>query len=157
MGVNLMKWIDQDLQQYIQAKEYVDTVLIPLTPFHFTNDSMITKSARQKEALTVLLSEIEKVLSGRILLSPSYYYLKHMNLEEESKRVNTWIENAMEQPFKYVFLVTFDSKWKKHEELLNGHLLWLPAIEGDFRSKEMASIIRGQVDQISEFIQSYWS
>lgn len=151
-----MKWIDHDLQQYIQAKEYVDTVLIPLVPFHFTNDASLAKNARQKEALTVLLSEIEKVLSGRVLLSPSYYYLKHQNLEIESKRLNTWIEDALEQPFNTVFLVTFDSKWKKHEQLLNGNLLWLPAIEGDLHSKEMGPVIRGQVDQISEFIRSYW-
>ncbi len=48
-----MKWIKKDLQQFIQAKEFVDTAIVPLLPFQLSNDASLEKDAFQSEALSV--------------------------------------------------------------------------------------------------------
>lgn len=152
-----MQWIKKDLLQYIQAKEYVDTILVPLTPFHLSNDVELVKSGFQNEALSIFINEIEKDLAGRVMLTPKYTYLKSTDKQREVTRLNEWVSDISSQPFSHTFFVTFDSTWKKHETLLNGNLLWLPGIQsGDLYSKEMHSVIQDQVAQICELIRSYW-
>ncbi len=152
-----MKWIKSDLEQYVGAKEYIDTLLVPLLPFEFSNDANLTKNAFQIEILSIFLQELEKEYTGRVVLSPHYYYLKSSKKEDEIKRLNDWMIDAKKQPFEHVFFVTFDSTWKKEENAMDGTLLWLPAAQsGDIQSKETATLIRDQVEQVSELIQSYW-
>jgi len=151
-----MKWNNTDLEKYIQAKEFIDTVIIPLQPFQIGNDSNLSKEAFQREVLSIFVNEIEKELSGRILLVPEFNYLKS-DIQNESEKVNVWIEELNKQPFKTIILMTFDSGWKKVENDLTGQLLWLPGIQsGDINSPEMKAIINSQVQQISELIRSYW-
>ncbi|WP_373896165.1 YpiF family protein [Virgibacillus natechei] len=152
-----MKWTKTDIKKYIDAKEYIDTILAPLIPFHLSNDNDLEKSAFQAEILSVFSSEIEKELTGRVLLTPVYYYLKSAGNEGEIERINTWIEDIHKQPFTHVFFITFDSGWKKDEQALNGDLIWLPGIHsGDLHSKEMRAVIRDQVEQVVDLIRSYW-
>ncbi|MGM8365352.1 DUF2487 family protein [Virgibacillus sp. W0181] len=151
-----MKWSKDDLKKYVTAKEYVDTVLVPLSPFHYSDESHFDKSALQREALFIFSNEIEKELSGRILLSPDYNYIKSNSLQLETQRLNSWVEDARKQPFNHIFFITFDLNWKKYEQALEGHLLWLPGIQGDLHSKEMITVIRGQVEQLGELIRTYW-
>lgn len=152
-----MRWIKKDLERYVEAKEYIDTLLVPLLPFEFSNDPHIAKNAFQIEILTIFLHELEKELTGRVVLSPSYYYLKKAVKEEEIVRLNSWIADAKQQPFEHVFFVTFDATWKKEEKTMDGTLLWLPGTHsGDIQSKETAVMIRDQVEQVSELIRSYW-
>lgn len=152
-----MKWKKEDIKQYLEAKEYIDTVLVPLIPFHLSNDDGIKKGAFQSEVLSIFTNEIEKELTGRIMLTPSYCYLKNASKQAEVERLNTWIEDIQNQPFEHVFFVTFDSSWKKSEGALKGSLLWLPGMHsGDMHSKEMHAVVRDQVEQISELIRTYW-
>lgn len=152
-----MKWNKIDLERYMEAKEYVDTILIPLFPFQLSRGQEIAKMAFQSEVLAILLNELEKELTGRVMLSPAYHYLKSEIKDNEIKRINEWIQDAKTQPFTHVFLVTFDAGWKKRESALNGSLLWVPIPHsGDIHSKELAVTIHDQVGQIGELIQSYW-
>ncbi|MBM7598368.1 hypothetical protein JOC34_000725 [Virgibacillus halotolerans] len=152
-----MKWKKSDLNQYKQAKEYIDTILIPLVPFHLSNDNTMEKSAFQSEVLSVFTNEIENELSGRIMLTPNYSYLKSADQEMEVERLNTWVYDLQKQPFNHVFFVTFDAAWKKNEQAMQGTLVWLPGLHsGDLHNKEMHALIRDQVEQIGELIRSYW-
>lgn len=152
-----MRWIKSDLERYVGAKEYIDTLLVPLLPFGFSDDASLAKNAFQIEVLSIFLNELEKELSGRVVLTPNYHYLKMAKKEDEIERLNSWIQDAQEQPFEHVFFVTFDSTWKKEERSINGSLLWLPGTHsGDLQSKETVGMIRDQVDQVSELIRSYW-
>ena len=63
------------------------------------------------------------------MLMPTYTYLKIVDKQSEINRVNTWIADIKEQPFTNVFLLTFDAAWKKNEQEINGHLLWLPTMQ----------------------------
>src|SRR5690625_7074518 len=118
-----MKWNKIDLERYLESKEYVDTLLIPLFPFQLSLDQDIAKMAFQSEVLAILLNELEKELTGRVMLSPAYHYLNSETKDNEIERINGWIQDAKTQPFTHVFLVTFDTGWKKREGSLNGSLL----------------------------------
>lgn len=158
MGDNkIMKWIEADLEKYIQAKEYVDTILIPLLPFQLSQDADMSRMAFQCEVQSIFVNELEKDLTGRVLLTPSYYYNKKAEKSIESNRINSWVEDALTQPFKHVFLITFDASWKKVEKELDGNLLWLPNNHSvGIHTKEMVTIIRDQVNEVGELIRSYW-
>ncbi|WP_286191247.1 YpiF family protein [Virgibacillus salexigens] len=152
-----MKWKKADVAQYLEAKEYIDTILIPLIPYQMTGDTELEKNAFQNELTSVLANELEKELTGRIMLTPTYNYVKAADREEEVNRIHSWIEEIQQQPFPHIFLLTLDSSWKKHEQALDGTLLWLPGMKsGDLHSAEMHRFIRDQVEQVSELIRSYW-
>lgn len=150
-----MKWNNEELTRYVQAKEYVDTILLPLIPFQFSDDEASVKTSFQNEVIQIFTQEIEKELSGRIMLAPSYYYLKDPT--EEAARINSWVDDMQKQPYQHIILLTFDAGWKKVEKDIEGTVLWLPAVQsGDLKSKEMQGIIRDQISQVSEIIRSYW-
>lgn len=152
-----MKWIQKDLQQYVHAKEFVDTIIVPLLPFQLSNDSNLDKDAFQGEVLSAFNRELEKELTGRVLLAPDYHYLRSADKQAEIDRIHTWVDDMQTQPFHYVFFVTSDSGWKKSEQTLQGNLLWLPAIAVEsMKSTEIQSVIRNQVKEVSELIRSYW-
>lgn len=152
-----MKWSKVDLDKYVQAKEYIDTLLIPLIPFQLAKDNDLAKEAFQRESLEMFLHEIEKELMGRVLLMPSYNYLKGADKEDELKRIHSIIEDASEQPFQHIFYITTDASWKKEEKNLDGELIWWPSVnEGDIHSEETRTAIRNQVNQVSELIRTFW-
>lgn len=146
-----------DISKYKTAKEYIDTVIIPIQAFQITDDQKLEQDAFNSEVLSIYTTEIEKELSGRVLLFPTYSYIKNNDLTDEVSRLNDWIASAKEQPFKYIFVVTFDINWKKVEKDIDGNLLWLPGMtQTDLRSVEAATFVRSQVSEISELIRSYW-
>lgn len=152
-----MKWTSNDLQKYLQAKEYIDTVIIPVQGFQLQQEKSVEKDAFQREVLSIYSHEIEKELSGRILLTPPYNYIKSEVLDEEVQRLNHWIEHMQAQPFKTIFILTFDNQWKKREKEITGELLWFPSIQTKhIHSEETGKMIRSQVEQVSELIRSYW-
>ncbi|WP_156289225.1 YpiF family protein [Oceanobacillus salinisoli] len=152
-----MKWRNRDLAQYVKAKEYIDTAMIPLIPFQLVNDQGMETDSFQSEVLSLLSNEMEKELSGRILLTPNYNYIRAANMEMEKDRLNMWVKDIQKQPFKHIFFLAFDSKWKKMEKELDGTLIWLPGVQtGELQSKEMQQMLRDQVSQIGELIRSYW-
>ncbi len=152
-----MKWTPEDLQKYVQAKEYIDTAIIPVLGFQMNDEKKLEKEAFQREVLSIYTNEIEKELSGRLLLTPPYNYVKSNDMSGELNRLNDWIDHIKEQPFTSVFILTFDNQWKKNEKDLNAELLWFPSVQtGDIKSEETIRMIRNQVDQISELIRTYW-
>src|SRR5690625_670875 len=152
-----MQWNSEDLTQYLGAKEYIDTIIIPLQPFHLSKDNQLKKDAFLRNVLSIYTNETEKELSGRVLLTPAYNYLKFTKLEEEVDRLNKWVEDIQKQPFNTIFFMTFDMMWKKVESKMNGHLIWLPGIDSvDIHAAETVKMIQNQVSQIGELIRSYW-
>ncbi|SDJ67600.1 DUF2487 family protein [Sediminibacillus albus] len=152
-----MQWNKQDLGQYLTAEEYIDTLLIPLVPISLATGEDMVKGAGQMETTNIFVKEMEKQYKGRIFLLPIYSYLSSPDLEAEAVRLNKWVENACQRPFRHVFFFTFDHQWKKQERLLSGNLLWLPSIKADdIQSKETKAVVNDQVSQLTELIKSYW-
>jgi len=152
-----MKWLKNDLEKYGQAKEYIDTLLIPLIPFRMADTREAEKSAQQAEGISIIANEIEKELTGRVLLAPPFHYLQTGDRTLEVRRVNEWAAEMKEQPFEHIFLLTFDSSWKKLEKELDSSLIWIPALQlENFHTADSRSMIREQVGQITGLIRSYW-
>ncbi|WP_082234000.1 DUF2487 family protein [Halobacillus massiliensis] len=151
-----MQWTKNDVSIYTAEKEYVDTAFIPLVPFDPTSDRTMEKEAFQNEVNQVFGQLLEKEFKGRIMLSPVYHYLTGRQ-EEETERLNQWVEAFKQQPFEHVFLFTFDPKWKKWEQQLTGQLIWIPGLSsGNLQSTETRSFLKEQVSQVSDLIQAYW-
>lgn len=152
-----MRWLKEDVEKYVQAKEYVDTVVIPVLPFQLSQDNQLVTDTFAGEVLSIYANEIEKELSGRLLLTPIYTYNKSSQIEQEVSRLNEWIADIKTQPFEHIFVLTLDLNLKKQERALDGELLWLPGLKPtDLQSQEAVQMIRSQIEQISELIRSYW-
>ncbi|MFD6207313.1 YpiF family protein [Peribacillus sp. NPDC060253] len=148
-----MKWTAKDLDMYIQSKEYVDTVLIPLVPISFGGQMKQTGS--MNEFLTILSLEIEKQMKGRILLMPTFHYL-HDEMDK-IERLKGWANEVKENDFKHIFFLTSDFEWKKEEQELENHLVWIPAILLDSLENDQArEMINQQVLQILDIFTYNW-
>ncbi|MGE7905684.1 YpiF family protein [Peribacillus sp. NPDC094092] len=148
-----MKWTAKDLDMYMQSKEYVDTVLIPLVPLSFKGQ--MKQSGSMNEFLTILSLEIEKQMKGRILLLPTFHYIS----DEMGKvdRLKRWANEVRENDFEHVFFLTSDFEWKKEERELENNLVWIPAIPLDGLEIEQArEMINQQVLQILDIFSYNW-
>ncbi|MRG86392.1 DUF2487 family protein [Salinibacillus xinjiangensis] len=154
-----MKWKRQDMQQYLKSKEYIDTAIVPLLPFSMEgNDEDLLSLTYQHEVMDVFTERLEKEYKGRIFRFPTYSYLATSKIEDEVERLNGYYEQLKTQPFQFVFYLTFDAKWKKHEKNLEGQLLWLPILkDGDIHQEETKKVILDQNEQITDLIRAYWS
>lgn len=152
-----MKWSTLNVEMFVGAKEYVDTAIIPLMPFEISNDDRLEKITTQHEYLSLITTELERELTGRVMLMPAYHYLKTNDLEEEVKRLESWCEEIKKQPFQHIFFITFEPQWKKREADLSGEIIWTSAIDiNDKNTQKIKTEIKNQTDQIKELIKIYW-
>ncbi|MFJ9382879.1 YpiF family protein [Peribacillus sp. NPDC101481] len=148
-----MKWTAKDLDMYLQSKEYVDTVLIPLVPLSFRGQ--MKQSGSMNEFLTILSLEIEKQMKGRILLLPTFHYLS--GELDKVERLKRWANEVKENNFEHVFFLTSDFEWKKEERELENNLVWIPAIPLEGLEIEQArEMINQQVLQILDIFSYNW-
>jgi hypothetical protein len=155
VGVKRMKWIQEDMEMFMNAREYVDTVVIPLYPISFGDD--VKQTANMTEFINLLTNQLEKQFKGRLVLLPGFTYFK----KQESKKVVTdlleW-ENILNlEQFKHIFYVTSDSDWKQDEQKLGGSLIWLPALPLNLMDeKNKNTIIEDQVKQLLNLFVKRW-
>ncbi|USK73236.1 YpiF family protein [Peribacillus frigoritolerans] len=148
-----MKWTAKDLDMFMQSKEYVDTVLIPLVPLSFKGQMKQTGS--MNEFLTILSLEIEKQMKGRILLLPTFHYFS--DEMDKVERLKRWANEVKENNFEHVFFLTSDFEWKKEERELENNLVWIPAIPLEGLEIEQArEMINQQVLQILDIFSYNW-
>ena len=148
-----MKWSAKDLDMYVHAKEFVDTALIPLVPLSF--GEQMKQSGSNNEFITILSMEIEKQMKGRMLLMPTYHYMS----DEEDKLpiIKRWTQKLETNNFKHVFYLTTDIAWKKYEQELEQHLIWIPAIPlENLENSQARDMINQQVNQITDIFTYYW-
>ncbi|WP_152654607.1 DUF2487 family protein [Oceanobacillus sp. CFH 90083] len=152
-----MKWTNVDLQKYDQAKEYIDTVIVPLAPFQIGALEASAKNADQYDVLTLFARELEKELMGRVMLTPIYTYITTADKAEEAARINKWTSHFKEQPFKQVLYISFDPTWRKMANDLEGEFIWLPSISlKDADPAAVKGMIRDQTMQTAELVKSFW-
>lgn len=153
-----MKWTKDHLKTYIETKEFVDTLLIPLIRLDLKNDKQLENSGLEREYLDILSYEIERRLAGRIMLLPAYTYIDRALYNNEAKRLNKWIQRFKEDSFKGTFILTLDHEWSKHSHEIDGQVLWLSHVPFDHIMDEAAKpFVQTQADKLSETIQGFWS
>ncbi|QFT89387.1 hypothetical protein FIU87_12080 [Bacillus sp. THAF10] len=150
-----MKWSSKDISQYVQAREYIDTVVLPLIPINFKEN--IQTLASQGEYITILSYELERQFKGRIILMPSYSYPEDLTEEQKIAHLHALSLHMKESGVKHVFLLTSDSTWIQHEQQLEGKLIWLPAIPmQDMEEKYQQKIIQDQMNQLLPMFIQKW-
>jgi hypothetical protein len=150
-----MKWIPQDIDMFVTAKEYVDTVVIPLYPISFGDD--VKQLANMSEFINLLTIQLERQFKGRLLLLPGFTYFKKQESEKSSNDLLEWEEMLKQENFKHIFYVTSDSDWKMKEQKLSGSLIWLPALPLEHMDeKQKKSIIDDQVKQLLNLFVQRW-
>jgi hypothetical protein len=148
-----MKWNVKDAAMYIEAKEYIDTALVPLIPITF-NDQM-KKLSSASDFISILSIEIEKNFKGRILLTPTFCYLS--SDANKLATLQNWEKELRDAQFTHVFFLTSDIDWKKDENVFLASLLWIPAISLEFLEITQArEVIKQQSEQIVDIFIKKW-
>jgi hypothetical protein len=151
-----MKWNNEDIELYLQSKEYVDTVLLPLLPISF--DERIKQSANMTDFISTLSVQLERQFRGRLILLPGFAYITSRDGDKHYNELLSWEEEIVEAGFKHVFYLTSDSGWKNFETNLKGDLIWLPSIPlGQMDAQYKNSILEDQVKQLLHVCIQKWA
>ncbi|WP_018922266.1 YpiF family protein [Salsuginibacillus kocurii] len=150
-----MKWNTTDIDTYFHAKEYVDTVLVPLIPVGF-GEGMKSQVA-MGEYITIMAEELEKQFKGRVLKVPPFTYAVDETNEERLERVNSWGQMFEEEGKTFTIFLTADAEWKKTEDSLPGMLIWLPLLPLEhLEVKHRRQAVSDQLKQILPLIMNEW-
>ena len=146
-----MNWNANDMDTYMQQKEYIDTLLVPLLKIE-TNPENMKSSSSSTEFLMHLSTFMENQFKGRIMLLPPFSYTQSMDLEILAGSLKKDI-NLM--GFKHVFYLTTDSNWTT-DNLEN--LIWLPSIPLESMDKQLRQkIIEDQLRQVLPLLTKKWT
>lgn len=147
-----MNWTANDMDTYIQQKEYIDTLIIPLLKMETEPDSMKSSSS-SIEFLMHLSSFIEAQFKGRIMLSPPFTYTQSTDLVTFSETLSKDIALL---EFKHVFYITTDANWTSIT--IDGEVIWLPSIPLESMDKQLRqTIIEDQLRQVLPRLTKKWS
>ncbi len=150
-----MNWNPKDVEMFLQAKEYVDTAVIPLLPVS------LGKAARETAAMgeftAALAAEVEREYRGRILNMPPFTYLADESRAELANRLESWEEEIRAEGVAHVFYITADSIWKSMEDGLAGELIWVPSVDlGSIDGAAARQLLSGQAGQLQQLISGIW-
>lgn len=150
-----MKWISKEVDVYLTSKNYIDTALVTLIPIAFGEDMKQTVS--MGEFSTVLTSEIERQLHGRVFAIPPFTYFKTESQTEKLEKLEQWINELKNSGFKFIFFITSDHEWKTVEDKLDAKLIWIPAIPLEHMDdKYKSEILHEQTKQILQIVTNQW-
>ncbi|HHW35929.1 MAG TPA: DUF2487 family protein [Bacillales bacterium] len=150
-----MKWISADIEEYIKAREYVDTVIIPLIPITFKGDMI--PIVEMGEFISILTSELEREYKGRLITLPAFTYLKEEEPSTLSNRINLWNNTLLQAGIKNVVLLTADPDWKLNEKDVQATLLWVPSISlKDLDKKYIEQMVKSQIKSIHSIVINLW-
>ncbi|GAA0297209.1 hypothetical protein GGQ92_000409 [Gracilibacillus halotolerans] len=152
-----MQWHPDDLQGFFKAKEYIDTVILPITSISFKNQAEAEKLAIQKKSIEIITQELERNYAGRIFVCPIYIYQHAVDREQEIARLNSWTEEMLAEQFEHRFIISHDILWKKYEKQFDSHFIWTPSFSmSNFQSDDARLFVKEQTNELSELIRSYW-
>ncbi|KAA0966127.1 DUF2487 family protein [Sporosarcina sp. ANT_H38] len=147
-----MNWTAHDMNTYLQQKEYIDTLIIPLLRVE-TEPGHMKNSASSSEFLMHLTTFIETQFKGRIMLMPPFAYTKSMDLIELAATLSGDLSMS---PFKHVFYLTTDSAWTSIK--IDGEVIWLPSIPLENMEPQLRkTIIEDQLRQVLPRFMEKWS
>lgn len=150
-----MKWEAKAIDTYLQAKEYVDTAIVPLVPIAFANE--VKSTVAMGEFITIISSEIERQFQGRVIQFPPFTYLKSESFEKRIARLHEWNDELNRGGMKHLIMLTSDGEWKTVEEKVTGELIWLPTIPMEHVDPAYKKeIITDQVKQVIPILTSKW-
>ncbi|MGW5980456.1 YpiF family protein [Bacillus mycoides] len=149
-----MKWIVKDVEQFEQAREYVDTGIIPLLSISVAKGMKMV--VEQGEFIEALSMELEREYKGRVLLLPAFTYLVESQ-KNEKDRLQEWTDHLQRQGFKHIAYVTSDFSWKEDMRDVQGDLFWFPSLSLEqFSDQAKREVIRAHIKNIMEMLEERW-
>ncbi|KXY31822.1 YpiF family protein [Bacillus mycoides] len=149
-----MKWIVKDVEQFEQAREYVDTGIIPLLSISAAKEMKMV--VEQGEFIEALSMELEREYKGRVLLLPAFTYLVESQ-KNEKDRLQEWTDHLKRQGFKHIAYVTSDFSWKEDIRDVQGDLFWFPSLSLEqFSDQAKREVIRAHIKNIMEMLEERW-
>ncbi|WP_416149728.1 YpiF family protein [Salipaludibacillus sp. HK11] len=150
-----MKWKVNQLVTYFEAKEYVDTAVIPLIPLQWGKEEKDTVT--MGEFTEYITDRIENQFTGRVFLMPPFTYLKSEESAEKVRRLKEWDAHLFQQGFKYIFYITSDIEWKSLDKQLPDELIWIPAISSESMDlNQLKKTVEQQTSQIMPLFTGKW-
>ncbi|GAE29032.1 YpiF family protein [Halalkalibacter hemicellulosilyticus] len=150
-----MKWNANDMDTYLQAREYIDTAIISLIPISWGTEVKGTVS--MGEFITIISHELEKQFHGRVVLFPAFTYFATESNEQCLHRLQLWEDNLLKEGFKHVVYLTSDGKWRQVEGELQGLHIWLPSIPLEHLDSENRNhVIHDQMKQLIPIVTNRW-
>lgn len=147
-----MNWTGKDMDTYLQQKEYIDTLVIPLVKVQ-TNMDNIKTSASSTEFVMHLASLIETQFKGRMMFAPPVVYTSKTNIKQMAQ---TTLQEFADTTFKHVFYLTTDHAWSEME--LAGQVIWMPSIPLESMEASLRqSILEDQLRQLLPKFTEQWS
>ncbi|MGE7215661.1 YpiF family protein [Priestia koreensis] len=149
-----MRWITTDMDQYLQAKEYIDCAIVPIVPVEFASSSKTVASGEYVQALAY---EMERQYKGRVLLLPAYTYLKSADLVTKKAELLDWKHYLIEQGLTHVFMLTTEAEWRQFDGELEGSLLWVPSLPFHaMKDEDKRDILQQQAESVSSIFTASW-
>ncbi|MCP1123182.1 hypothetical protein CN326_12790 [Bacillus sp. AFS018417] len=149
-----MKWAVADVLQYEQAREYIDTGIIPLLSISL--EKGMKEAAVEGEFISALTRELEREYKGRVFLLPPFTYVEGAYVSEKH-RLQEWTNYLKEQGLRHIALITSDFSWKESEHELTEKLFCLPALPLEQLSDQAKrEIIQAQIKNVMEKLTEKW-
>lgn len=149
-----MKWIPKDIDTLEEAREYIDTVIVPLVPVSFETGRK--QSASMYDFINMLGQAIENQFKGRILLMPPLTYLSGDDIGKKIEAVQAWKKEV--GSFKHIYFITSDNEWKEHEQEFGGSLIWMPSISLEHLDEnQVRPMVNDQARQLFDLITRKWN
>lgn len=151
-----MKWIPQEVETYLNAKEYVDTALVPL--YFVSTGAEMKQSAEAAEFITLLSSHLERQFTGRIVLFPPFTYLINDDNEKVLNDLKNWENTILKAEFKHLFYLTSDINWRTKEDKVSGSIIWVPSIPLEqMNDSQKLKMIDSQTKQLLALFTNKWN
>ncbi|HDR7792590.1 TPA: YpiF family protein [Bacillus luti] len=149
-----MKWIVKDVEQFEQAREYVDTGIIPLLSISTAKEMKMV--VEQGEFIELLSMELEREYKGRVFLLPAFTYLVESQ-KKEKDRLQEWTDYLQGHGFKHIAYVTSDFSWKEDMQGLQGDLFWFPSLALEqFSEQAKREVIHAHIKNIMVMLEEKW-
>ncbi|WP_342512206.1 DUF2487 family protein [Sporosarcina sp. FSL K6-1522] len=147
-----MNWTAKDMDTYLQQKEYIDTLIVPLLKVE-TEPDKLKNGASSSDFLMHLTTFIETQFKGRMMLMPPFTYTASMNLTDMAKLLS---QDLSATSFKHVFYLTTDSAWTSID--MTGEVVWLPSIPLESMDAQLRqTIIEDQLRQVLPRFTEKWA
>ncbi|MBD3110402.1 YpiF family protein [Bacillus sp. AGMB 02131] len=149
-----MKWLPQDMDMFFQAREYVDTAVMPLIGLTFKEQAK--QSASVHDFISIVSRQVEQQFKGRVLLMPPLTYCSDWSKEERLELLLKW-KADLDKQFSHVLFLTSDAEWKTLEMEIGQSLLWISPIPLEhLEEKYKQPMMEEQVKMLLKVISQKW-
>lgn len=146
-----MKFQAEDVDRFLQSKDYIDTAIIPLVGI---GADQIKQTVSLGEFTILVAEELERQLKGRVFLFPPHTYLE---VNEGKQEDILMIRKSLQGHFQHVVYITSDNSWGHRTEISESLFMLNPVPLEHLKVELKEKIIQESVGQILNFLLQKWN